>query len=793
MNVMAKLIMTSGAILAFMVLLSGVAVANLATANSLGATMYADRLQPIQQLGEVSTQFMNLRRLVAYGVAVIDDATAQGKVDADIATAKAAIDKNVGAYAATYLLDSEKTGLAKWTEDYAAYLAGVDNIRALTLAGDGAGATAKISDVAAAGLAASGDLANLRQINVDEAGRLQSQISASFSSGLLVTIGLTAAAFVLGLGIAVFNARRIAGGLRDVQVTLTSLTDRCATWLEEGLGKLADNDLTYHVTPVTEPIARYGTDEIDKTAEVTNKMRDKLVATIDAYNRARDGLTATVTEVRQAAEAVSTTSGQLNEASTQSGAATQQVAQTIAQVAAGTAEQARSSGDTNAAVEELSAVIASVSSGAEATSAAVNRSMDAVTSMQSALSTSEQAAEDLKPANERAATALDKVAEAIKENAAGMARIKAAVDESAVKVAELGAKGDQIGAIVETIDDIAEQTNLLALNAAIEAARAGEMGKGFAVVADEVRKLAERSGRATKEIAALIAEVQKGTHTAVAAMEAGAAEVDKGLTLGLRQTASLAEVDEASVVRNAALDRVFQALAAIDSAAAQVTAASDEIARVVEQTATDTQAMASASGSVTQAIGSIAAVSQENSAAAEEVSAATEEMSAQAEEVVASAATLADMAAQLDALVARFALEGASSARGEYEAFRKAHRSWVTRIERMIGGTEHIDAATLGDHRTCALGKWFYGTGGRQHASQPGFGDIERPHAEMHAAVKRAVAAHDSGNKAAAQSALSEVRHSSEAVVRALDGLEQGSGASNVAEGRRASAWSHAA
>ncbi len=170
----------------------------------------------------------------------------------------------------------------------------------------------------------------------------------------------------------------------------------------------------------------------------------------------------------------------------------------------------------------------------------------------------------------------------VNETIIGMNRIAEVVKKSADTVQQLGKNSEQIGEIIQVINDIADQTNLLALNAAIEAARAGEQGRGFAVVADEVRKLAERTTKATKEIAAMIKQIQKDTGEAVLSMEEGTKEVERG-----KQMADKAGYSLSQIISGA--DKVVDIVTKVASASDEQSSTSELISKNIEAISSVTQ------------------------------------------------------------------------------------------------------------------------------------------------------------------------------------------------------------
>ena len=302
------------------------------------------------------------------------------------------------------------------------------------------------------------------------------------------------------------------------------------------MGDLADGDLTVRAT-VSEDITGAIADSVNYTIE-------ELAVLVRGINHAAERVTS-------ASNAAKSTSNEL---------------------LAATKVQADEIKEANATVLQMATSMKAVSSSALESARVANASLEAA----------------------------QKGAAAVSNSISGMNEIRTQIQETSKRIKRLGESSQEIGEIVELISDITEQTNVLALNAAIQAASAGEAGRGFSVVAEEVQRLAERSGEATKQIAAIVKTIQTDTNDAVAAMEYSTQGVVEGAKLSDAAGQALNEIssvsqDLARLIQSISTDTQAQA-----NIATKVADLMQDILRITGQTTTSTQQTAVSIGELTE-------------------------------------------------------------------------------------------------------------------------------------------------------------------------------------------------
>ena len=318
---------------------------------------------------------------------------------------------------------------------------------------------------------------------------------------------------------------------------------------------------------------------------------------------------------------------------------------TASVVVTGTDEIGRLGEALNTTVASMRSVIQSVAQGAETLSAATTEiSARAVQQAGNAHTQSSKTNQIAAAAQERTATigeishnaenaaaasrlsaeTADQGGAVMQAAAITMEKIAAATNSVSQKMTSLAHRSEEIGKVVNVIQEISEQTNLLALNAAIEAARAGEHGRGFAVVAGEVRRLAERTKGATEEIAGTIRSIQEETRETLQVMQDSRAAVETGIGETARARTSLEAIIESS----------------------------KQVEHQIHLIATAANEQTSASGEISESAGQISQLSVENAQGAQEA--------------VEALKNLASLASDLDGMIRQFRLEADRQSGGTF-------------------------------------------------------------------------------------------------------------------------------
>jgi methyl-accepting chemotaxis protein len=443
---------------------------------------------------------------------------------------------------------------------------------------------------------------------------------------IVIALISTLLALALGIAIAYTTARGITEPLNNLMKVAQQignagdLDHEIDVKRKDEIGELARmfaNMVTYlkEMASVSEAIAGG-----NLTVDVQPRSKNDTLG--NAFARMITGLRNLVRNVRDASSQVASASNQVAGASDESAKISLQTSSAIDEVTStmhemsvnvqnmvkSTQVQASSVSETSASIDEMVASIQRVADTAKVLLDISNRSREEV---HSGIATMDKATD-------------------------GLNRINTTIQASGEIIDVLGQRADDIGKIIEVIDDLAEQTNLLALNAAIEAARAGEHGLGFAVVADEVRKLAEKSAQSTKEISELIQSIQKEARKAVENMDRSTGIVNEGLSLGTELNTALKKISNVVTEVYKFAQEIGAATNEQSHGSSQIARATTRLNEITHEINSAVEEQASGAHAVVKAMERMRELVQQTTSGSTELAASAEQMSKMSRDLLAS-------------------------------------------------------------------------------------------------------------------------------------------------------------
>ncbi|TDK30118.1 methyl-accepting chemotaxis protein [Luteimonas terrae] len=370
-----------------------------------------------------------------------------------------------------------------------------------------------------------------------------------------------------------FNAFTSTGSMGDGQIL-------GSTWISIVAGIIALGAIAGLLVALN----RAQRERYETTMELNNRNQEAIMRLLDEMGSLAEGdltVKATVTEDMTGAIADS-----INFAIEQLRSLVQTINDTSVQVAS--------------SAQETQATAMHLAEAAEHQATEINSASDRINEIAVSIDQVSKNSAESADVAQRSVQIATKGAGVVRETIAGMDSIRDQIQETSKRIKRLGESSQEIGSIVELINDISEQTNILALNAAIQAASAGEAGRGFAVVADEVQRLAERATNATRRIETLVQTIQSDTNEAVTSMEQTTSEVVAGARLAEDAGTALGEIESVSTSLSDLIQGISTAARQQSSAATNITTAMHTIQSITRQTSQGANQTAESIGNLAQ-------------------------------------------------------------------------------------------------------------------------------------------------------------------------------------------------